>query len=134
PLEEAGLSSDWTVVVAPCLHGNGRAHLLVENLLDLTHVDYLHATALEAEGVLDSPVKFREENGRTYASRYSRTPWIKGFYDMLYGPQHRFDGMHDSVGETWYWSPGYLRTGLMIQDIDELSPVDRSVFGSLYFQ
>lgn len=134
PLEHAGLSPSWRVQVCPTLRGDGRAHLLVENLLDLTHIDYLHATALEAEGVLDFPVKFRNEEGMIYASRFSRTPWVDGFYDILYGSEHRFSELHDSVGETWYWSPAYLRTGLTIQSIDDVATIDRSIYGHFYFQ
>lgn len=134
PLDVVGLGPGWTVQVSACMHGEGRAHLLVENLLDLTHIDYLHATALDAEGVLDAPVKLREESGMVYASRHSQTPWVEGFYDILFGSEHRFEGMHDSVGETLYWSPAYLRTGLVITAIDGKPSVDRSIYGHLYFQ
>ena len=134
PLELAALSPEWQVDVTPCMHGEGRVQLLVENLLDLTHIDYLHATALETEGVLDFPVKLREEDGRLCATRLSRTPWVKGFYDLLYGSENRFEGEHDSIGETWFWSPAYLRTGLLIKSIDEIPDIDRSIYGNVYFQ
>ncbi len=133
PLEKAGLAPPWKVQVCPMLQGDGRAHLLVENLLDLTHIDYLHATALEAGGVLDAQVKLRNQDGLIYASRLSRTPWVEGFYDILYGPDNRFECLHDSNGETWYWSPAYLRTGLEIQSIDQFDTVDRSTYGQFYF-
>lgn len=102
PLETMGAGEGWAVQVGDCLYGEGRAQLLVENLLDLTHIDFLHATTLQAEGVLDFPVKLREIDGKLLATRFSRAPWLVGFYDLIYGSEHRFDGMHDTVGDTWY--------------------------------
>lgn len=134
PLDAMGTAEGWLVQVGQCLHGEGRAQLLVENLLDLTHIDFLHATTLQAEGVLDFPVKLREVDGRILATRMSRAPWLHGFYDLIYGTENHFDGMHDTIGDTWYWSPAYLRTGLAIDRIDGRESVDRRVFGNFYFQ
>lgn len=133
PLEKAGLSPEWKVDLGRCLHSEGRAQLLVENLLDLTHVDYLHTATLQSGEVLKSPVTVREEEDGIFAGRISRTPWVDGFYDLIYGAENRFEGDHESLGETWYWSPGYLRTGLVITGIDGQPRIDRSVFGNFYF-
>lgn len=134
PVEDMGTGPGWTVQIGPCLHGAGRAQLLVENLLDLTHIEFLHASTLQAEGALDFPVRLREEQDRLYATRLTRTGWIDGFYDLIYGSENRFDGQHDAIGDTWYWSPAYLRTGLSIHRIDGQEEVDRSLFGLFYFQ
>jgi len=101
--------------------------------MDLTHINYLHGATLDAGDMLNSPVTFREEEDGLYADRITRTPWVEGFYDLIYGAEHRFEGEHETRGETWYWSPGYLRTGPVICSIDEQPNIDRSVFGSFYF-
>ncbi|HWI84862.1 MAG TPA: Rieske 2Fe-2S domain-containing protein [Sphingomonas sp.] len=135
PLEQAGLSDSWWVQVGPVLHAKGRAQLLVENLLDITHLEFLHATALEAKGLLDFPVKFRQgPNGQAFATRSTRTPWVPQFYDLLYKEENRFEGLHDALGSTWYFSPAYLRTGVDIQSIDALETIDTSIYGTFYFQ
>lgn len=134
PLEKAGLSDDWAVVFGQTILANGRAQLLVENLLDLTHIEYLHATALTAKGMMDSPVEFRSEaDGQAYASRLTKMEWVEHFYDLLYKSEHRFDGAHEVLGSTWYYSPGYLRTGPEIESINGRDDFDRSVYGKFYF-
>lgn len=135
PLEYAGLSQNWHVQVGPLHHANGRAQLLVENLLDLTHLEYLHATALEAKGLLDFPVRFKfDENGQGHATRTTRTPWVPDFYDLLFKPENKFEGLHDALGSTWYFSPAYLRTAVELTSIDAFETVDPSVYGAFYFQ
>lgn len=134
PLDKMGLGPGWTVQVGPVLHGRGRIQLLVENLLDLTHIGYLHAETLRAEGVLDFPIEVREERGAVIASRVTQTPWVEGFYDLIYGRDHRFSGMHEAWGETYFHSPAYLRTSLVVSSIDGVERIDRSVFGRFHFQ
>lgn len=134
PMAAMGIGEGWAVQVGPVLHGNGRAQLLVENLLDLTHIEYLHATTLRAEGVLNFPIRVREEHDAVVASRVAKTPWVDGFYDLIYGPEHHFSGEHEALGETYYHSPAYLRTSLVVSQIDGVNIVDRNVFGSFHFQ
>jgi vanillate O-demethylase monooxygenase subunit len=134
PLERAGWSENWTVLTGPTFLAEGRAQLLVENLLDLTHVGFLHATALEAEGLGAVDIQVREAPEGIYASRDGRGPWIEGFYDLVYGSRHRFEGLHDYKGGTWYYSPGYIRTWVEIAGIDDREVIDPEVFGSIYFQ
>jgi vanillate O-demethylase monooxygenase subunit len=133
-LSLAGLSPAWNVQAGVGVLTNGRAQLLVENLLDLTHVDFLHAESLEAGSLLESPVEVSDDVTGVRAFRTGRAPWIDGFYDLIYGPQHRFAGTHGYVGESWYHSPGYIRTGVRVTDIDDRAEVDRSAYGTMYFQ
>jgi phenylpropionate dioxygenase-like ring-hydroxylating dioxygenase large terminal subunit len=121
------------VQVGPRLEGQGRAQLLVENLLDLTHIDYLHATSIDVGDLLDFPVRVRQERASFYATRATRTPWVPGFYDLIYGSQNRFDGLHEALGESWYFSPAYLRTGITISSIENRAVVDRALYGNFYF-
>jgi vanillate O-demethylase monooxygenase subunit len=63
-----------------------------------------------------------------------RSPWVSGFYDLLFGPQNRFSGTHLSKTETVFYSPGYIRTNSgVIRDIEGRNDVDRSVFGEVRY-
>jgi phenylpropionate dioxygenase-like ring-hydroxylating dioxygenase large terminal subunit len=56
-------SPDWTVVRGT-LHMNARAQLLNENLLDLSHVSYLHADTIGSEEIAEGAAS-TEVDGRT---------------------------------------------------------------------
>ena len=51
-------------------HVEGDYRLLVENLLDLSHVQYVHASTLGAEGVSESPVETRRDGDRVHIDRW----------------------------------------------------------------
>ncbi len=48
----------------------GGYRLLVENLLDLSHVAYVHATTLGTDDVADFPVHVRRSDGRLHVDRW----------------------------------------------------------------
>lgn len=54
-------------------HVEGNYRLLVDNLLDLSHVQYVHASTLGADGVSESPVETRRDGDRVHIDR-----WIMG--------------------------------------------------------
>lgn len=71
----------------------GNYQLLVDNLLDLTHVQYVHATTLGAEGVSDAPVETRRADGKVHIDR-----WIMGEK-----PPAMFAGAGDFAGDVDRW-------------------------------
>lgn len=81
-------------------HVEGGWLLLVENLLDLSHVQYVHASTLGAEGVSDSPVETRREGERVHIDR-----WIM---DRMAPPMFASAGGFVSTVDRWQlmtWTP-----------------------------
>src|SRR5690606_24567046 len=62
----------WAAV-GDYFHVKGSWRLMVDNLLDLSHVAYVHASTLGTDRVADFPVKVRREDGAVHVDR-----WIFG--------------------------------------------------------
>lgn len=63
---------DW-VAVDGYFYVRGSYRLLIDNLLDLSHVAYVHASTLGTDRVADFPVKVRREESTVHVDR-----WIMG--------------------------------------------------------
>jgi phenylpropionate dioxygenase-like ring-hydroxylating dioxygenase large terminal subunit len=61
------------ISVGGYFHVRGSYRLLIENLLDLSHVAYVHATTLGTDRVADFPVKVRRDGDKVHVDR-----WIAG--------------------------------------------------------
>jgi phenylpropionate dioxygenase-like ring-hydroxylating dioxygenase large terminal subunit len=128
------LAPDWRVDTSALLPTAGRAQLLVDNLMDLTHIAYLHAMSIDGNSFLKFPIQMREEGRWFVATRVQRTPWVAGFYDLLFGPHKRFAGEHVTETPTYYFSPAYILTNSgTISEIEGQSDVDRSTYGTVNF-
>lgn len=133
-LDEIGFGPGWRVENVGLQPTAGRAQLLIENLMDLTHVAFLHGALIDGDSFLESPIEVVEDGTTIRATRKTRTPWVDGFYDFVFGSENRFEGLHESQTESWYHSPGYIRTDIgTIQTIESVTSIDRSVFGLLNF-
>ncbi len=60
---------DW-VAVDGYFYIKGSYRLLIDNLLDLSHVAYVHATTLGTEGVANFPVKVRRDPDTVHVERW----------------------------------------------------------------
>ena len=67
--------------------------LLVDNLLDLSHVQFIHATTLGADGVTDAPLNTTRDGDRVHIDR-----WI-----MDMPPPAMFAGAGDFPGDVDRW-------------------------------
>ncbi len=133
-LDEIGFGPGWRNENVGLQPTAGRAQLLIENLMDLTHVAFLHGALVDGDSFLESPIQVAEDGTAMRATRLARTPWVNGFYDVVFGPDNRFAGLHESQTESWYHSPGYIRTDIgTIRTIEGVATIDRAVFGLLNF-
>lgn len=64
--------SAW-ISVGGYFHVHGSYRLMIDNLLDLSHVAYVHATTLGTERIADFPVKVRRDADKVHVDR-----WITG--------------------------------------------------------
>ena len=61
---------DWAVSEGDPLHVAGHHQLVVDNLMDGSHVTFVHKTTLGAEGVADIPVQSERDGDRVRMTRW----------------------------------------------------------------
>ena len=83
---------DW-VAVGDYFYVKGSYRLLIDNLLDLSHVAYVHATTLGTDGVANFPVKVRREDGHVHVER-----WI---FDEPAPPMFKMVGSFKGAVDRW---------------------------------
>lgn len=133
PYEDFGLgqpgwhASCFTIKALP-----GRFQLLVDNLMDLTHLPYIH-NQIGGGGVFKKTALIAEERNSSYRLRRpTPTPW-NGFFDFLYGPQHSFDGLCEMESVTDFYGPELIKTtGPVITSVEGHDAVPDAL-GQLYF-
>ncbi len=102
-------SSDWAVEYHPLVTIRGRYQLLIDNLLDLSHISFIHATTIPGGGAVvrippqisDTPVSYNIERiGRQLPGN----PHMQLLFPGYSGPvDHHFDAE--------YFGPNLIRTG-----------------------
>jgi len=85
------------------LHVRGRYQLLNDNLLDLSHLGYLHGSSIGTEENASTP-ETRDYNGRRLSSRR----YLKGSRaSPLLTELHGYDGLIDRVAGMDFYAPGF---------------------------
>jgi vanillate O-demethylase monooxygenase subunit len=132
PYDDFGLGEDgWRYSSENYFHLKGRPQLLIDNLMDLTHLPYVHHHIGGGEAMAN-PKMTEEERPSSYrVSRTGKVPF-SGFHAMVFGPEARFDGLSDFLSLTDFYGPEFIRTSLpitlAIDGCDEVPPE----LGSLY--
>lgn len=110
-LEEIGFGSgDFYARTFYSQHVGGRYQLLNDNLLDLTHLGYLHGSSIGTEDDAATP-EIRDQNSRRLSSRRDMrnttiTPLTRertgftGAVDRISGMDFFFPGFHAGIGDT----------------------------------
>lgn len=112
-LDDIGLRQDGEFYAEPFYHHlvNGRYQLLNDNLLDLTHLGYLHAGSIGTPDDAATP-EVRDIDARRLRSRRTMhntpvTPALRerfgyeGPVDRVSGMDFHFPGFHAGVGDSW---------------------------------
>lgn len=81
---------DWTPVPGYLLV-EANFELIVDNLLDLTHVAFVHKTTLAGTGVPDAPLEVNEESGRVTANRVMYNVEPSEMFRVTRGLEGRID-------------------------------------------
>jgi vanillate O-demethylase monooxygenase subunit len=106
------LAEGWEVVHGHYMHLDARYTLLIDNLFDLSHVAFLHASLLGTEGQrppgFETPPELREVDGRFQAIRQVRNSPYDGYATLLFGPGQ---GPIDFDTPSDYHGPGLIVTG-----------------------
>jgi vanillate O-demethylase monooxygenase subunit len=110
PLEEIGLgAAGWAMEQHPLVTIKGRYELLIDNLLDLSHISFIHETTIPGGGavaaippeVIDTATSL---NVRRQAKGMPGNPLLK-----LLFPD--YDGRFDQNFDAEYYGPHLIRTG-----------------------
>lgn len=132
PYADFGLDQPgWRVSSFNYLHTAGRAQLLVDNLMDLTHLEFVHHHI--AGGAAMTRLKLQEESRpQSYRLRRSgKVPW-NPFFDHLWGPENRFEGLADFDSLTDFYGPELIRTNLPLVTAIDGNPEVPPAIGHLH--
>lgn len=94
---------DW-VAVGDYFYVKGSYRLLIDNLLDLSHVAYVHATTLGTDGVANFPVKVRREDNKVHVERWIFDEPAPPMFKMVGG----FEGQVDRWQLIQYQEPSHF--------------------------
>ena len=120
-LEEIGYASgDFYARTFYSQQVGGRYQLLNDNLLDLTHLGYLHRSSIGTEDDAATPEVREQDSRRLSSRRYMKnttiTPLVRdrtafdGLVDRVSGMDFFFPGFHAGIGDTRV-SEGQARAG-----------------------
>ncbi len=114
PYEDFGLDQPgWRYSSPNYFHLKGRSQLLVDNLMDLTHLPYVHHHIGGGEAMAN-PKMTEERRERSYRiSRSGKVPFTP-FHEKVFGAGARFDGLSDFLSLTDFYGPEFIRTSLPI--------------------
>ena len=114
PYADMGLDQPgWRTSSFTYFSMRGRAQLLIDNLLDLSHLPYVHHHIPGGEHLIRLPMHDQERAGIFTVIRQGKVPWGP-FQQLVYGPQAQYDGVADVDNVTAFYGPEMIRTGLGI--------------------
>ena len=114
PYEDFGLDQPgWQVSSFNYFHMRGRYQLLVDNLMDLTHLPFVHHHIPGGDAMTKTPMTEEDREKSYRLIRKGKLPWTP-FHDAMWGPANRYDGIADFDSLTDFYGPEFIRTGMPI--------------------
>lgn len=114
PYEDFGLDQPgWRFSSDNYFHLKGRSQLLVDNLMDLTHLPYVHHHIGGADAMKNPLLKEEERDISYRVSRIGKVPFTP-FHELVFGPTARFEGLSEFLSLTDFYGPEFIRTTLPI--------------------
>ena len=114
PYEDFGLGQvGWRASSFNYFHTRGRYQLLVDNLMDLTHLPHIHAHIPGGEAMRSNPMREMERDGIYFLIRDGKLPWTP-FHDAMWGAANRYEGLATFEAQTAFYGPELIRTGMPI--------------------
>lgn len=83
------------------IHINANYELMAENLLDLSHITYLHDGLLGSPEQVGADQEVKEEGSHIICNRWMPNVSVPGIFDMLY----KRDGRHVDMWTNMRWIP-----------------------------
>jgi vanillate O-demethylase monooxygenase subunit len=112
PYEDFGLDQEgWHTGLFNYFRLEGRSQLLIDNLMDLTHLPYVHHHIPGGEHLAKTENRIDEDGDFFMLYRDSKVPFTP-FHDLIYGPEASYEGLGQVENQTAWYGPELIRTGL----------------------
>ncbi|ABQ67905.1 Rieske (2Fe-2S) domain protein [Rhizorhabdus wittichii RW1] len=110
PYEDFGLDQPgWAVSGGYRLEINGRSQLLIDNLMDLTHLPHVHHHVPGGDAYLQSRHTLSERPRSLRLTQEMPGTWSP-FFEFLWGADQRFDGEVMLHQVTDFYGPEFVKT------------------------
>lgn len=114
PYADFGLEQPgWRYSSPNYFHIEGRSQLLVDNLMDLTHLPYIHHHVDGGESMKDPKIREEQRERSLRIVRSGKVPFSQ-FHEVIFGPDARFEGLSDFETVCDFYGPELVRTSLPI--------------------
>ncbi|MBQ4828445.1 Rieske 2Fe-2S domain-containing protein [Alteromonas sp. MMG017] len=113
PYHDIGLdNSDSYYSSENYFHVEGRSQLLVDNLMDLTHLPYIHQQLGKGGDTLKKiPMETLERDESYRVLRKGKMPW-NPFLETIYGKKAEYEGLADFVHLSDFYGPELVKTSI----------------------
>ena len=108
--------ADGWVTAAGVEHMNNRAQLMNENLLDLSHLSFLHLTSIGSPEIAETPVVLESDEKWVKVSRNMARTICPPYYQKVTGITS--DIAREHYGE--FWAPGFHVTTTTLKPHDDI--------------
>lgn len=114
PYEDFGLDQPgWCFSSENYFHSKGRSQLLVDNLMDLTHLPYIHHHLPGGDTMAKTAMETLDRPHSYHILRKGKVPF-NPFFEMVFGPDARFEGLSDFTQLSDFYGPEFIRTSLPV--------------------
>lgn len=101
----------WTNFACRSKPVAGRAQLIIDNLLDLTHAVFLHSAIIDMKTLLYGDLTYDElMNGGMLITQHVTGAHWDDFWSFHYGAENKFEGTADYTLPTYYFGPNFIVT------------------------
>lgn len=114
PYEDFGLDqSGWCYSSENYFHLQGRAQLLVDNLMDLTHLPYIHHHLPGGDTMAKTVLDTLDRPHSYQVYRKGKVPF-NPFFKIIFGADASFEGLSDFTQLSDFYGPELIRTSLPV--------------------
>ncbi len=114
PYDDFGLGVEgWRYSSPNYFHLKGRPQLLIDNLMDLTHLPYVHHHIGGGDAMKKTLIDEEERAVSYRTSRTYKVPFTP-FHEHVFGDEARFGGISEAISLTDYYGPEFIKTSLPI--------------------
>lgn len=114
PYEEFGLDQPgWDFHSPNYFHLEGRSQLLIDNLMDLTHLPYVHHHIAGKDAMAKIPLTTEDRDISYRVFRNGKAPWNEHF-KLVFGADAAYEGLADFTVRSDFYGPEFISTGLPI--------------------
>ncbi|MFK7828720.1 MAG: Rieske 2Fe-2S domain-containing protein [Congregibacter sp.] len=132
PYEDFGLEQPgWYYSSENYVYVKGRSQLLIDNLMDLTHLPYVHFHIPGGESMKKIPIITEERDLSYRIVRSGKVPWTP-FFDLIFGKDAAYEGLADFDSLSDFYGPELVRTSLPIVTALEGNDEVPNELGALY--